>query len=397
VTAHAILHVDMDAFYASVEVRDDPRLAGKPVIVGGNSSRGVVAAASYEVRKFGVRSAMPMRDALRRCPQAICIHPRMARYAEVSRQVFSIFQEFTPEVEGLSLDEAFLDVTASQRLLGPADTIARNIKTRITNLTGLTASVGLATNKLLAKIASDLDKPDGFCHIDEDNLRSLLDPLPIGRLPGIGPKTLPRVQAAGIHTFGDLRVAPDGALHRLFGRDAAHIRARASGIDDRPVVPDRDEKSISSEETFDVDLRAPAQIEGHLTRLADRTAARLRAAKLTARVVVIKVRRADFTTCSRRHSFDPPTTDSTLIIDMARRLFRDWREEYPRWPVRLLGVGVTGLAPASQGDLFEADGVQSTARDAAIDAIRARFGSQGIMRGGLLAPSDNTRFRRHRA
>lgn len=387
----------MDAFYASVEVLDDPGLAGKPVIVGGTSSRGVVAAASYEVRKYGVRSAMPMRDALRRCPQAICIHPRMARYAEVSRQVFGIFQEFTPEVEGLSLDEAFLDVTASQRLLGPADTIARNIKTRIRGQTGLTASVGLATNKLLAKIASDLNKPDGYCRIDAGNLRSLLDPLPIGRLPGIGPRTLPRVEAAGIHTFGDLRLAPDGTLHRLFGRDAGHMRARASGIDDRPVVPDRDEKSISSEETFDTDLRAPAQLEAHLTRLADRTAGRLRAAGLTARVVVIKVRRADFATFSRRHSFDPPTSDSSAIIDRARRLFQDWRAEYPDWPVRLLGVGTTGLSVASQGELFGTGGVQSTARDAAIDAIRERFGSQGIMRGGLLAPTGNARLRHRRA
>ncbi|MBS0611627.1 MAG: DNA polymerase IV [Proteobacteria bacterium] len=393
-TARAILHVDMDAFYASVEVRDDPRLAGKPVIVGGTGNRGVVAAASYEVRKYGVRSAMPMRDALRRCPQAVCIRPRMARYAQVSRQVFGIFHEFTPEVEGLSLDEAFLDVTASQRLLGPAENIARRIKSQIVARTGLTASVGLAPNKLLAKIASDLNKPDGFCRIDADNLRAVLDPLPIGRLGGIGPKTLPRVQSAGIHTFGDLRAAADDTLRRLFGKEATLVRARACGIDARPVVADRDEKSISSEETFDIDLHSPAELNTHLTRLADKTASRLRAAQLTARVVVVKVRRADFTTHTRRHSFEPPTTDTALIIEMARRLLAAWRDEYPDWPVRLLGVGVSQLAPTAQGELFGAGSVQTSRQDAAIDAIRQRFGSQGIMRGGLLPARSEARTRR---
>ena len=390
-SARAILHVDMDAFYASVETLDDPTLAGKPVIVGGTSGRGVVAAANYEVRRFGVHSAMPMGEALRRCPHAVCIRPRMSRYSEVSRQVFGIFEEFTPEVEGLSLDEAFLDVTASQRLLGPALDIARNIKDTIRRRTGLTASVGVAENKLLAKIASDLNKPDGLCRIGPDNLRAVLDPLPIGRLFGIGPKTLPRVQAEGIHTFADLRQAPEPAVRRLFGKEAALIRSRAAGIDDRPVVPDRDEKSISSEQTFDTDLRSQSQLLAHLTQLADKTAARLRGARLLARVVYVKVRRADFGTYTRRQSIDPASHDTHTLLAVATRLLEGWRAEYPDWAVRLLGVGVSGLVPDSQHDLFAAEPIQHSRQDAAIDEIRRRFGSKVIVRGGLLASDAKTR------
>jgi DNA polymerase-4 len=212
--ARAILHIDMDAFYASVEERDRPELKGKPLIVGGRE-RGVVAAANYAVRRFGVRSAMPMAEALRRCPEAICVQPRMARYREVSQQVFAIFHEFTPLVEGLSLDEAFLDVTASRQLLGDAATIGGELRRRIARDTGLTASVGIAPNKLLAKIASDLHKPDGMCRIDADNVRQILDGLPVGKLSGVGPKTLLAVEAARIRTCGDLRDASDAVLWRL--------------------------------------------------------------------------------------------------------------------------------------------------------------------------------------
>src|SRR5580693_8447616 len=233
--ARAILHIDMDAFYASVEERDRPELKGKPLIVGGTGGRGVVAAASYAVRRFGVRSAMPMREALRRCPEAICVHPRMARYKEVSEQVFAIFHEFTPLVEGLSLDEAFLDVTSSQQLLGSAESIGGEIRRRIRNRTGLTASVGIAPNKLLAKIASDLNKPDGLFCIGPHNLHEVLDPLPIEKLFGVGPKSLPAVHAAGIRSFGDLRRAGDEVLWRAFGKHGKSMLTRASGLDDRPV------------------------------------------------------------------------------------------------------------------------------------------------------------------
>src|SRR3984885_10261172 len=236
--ARAILHIDMDAFYASVEERDRPELKGKPLIVGGTRGRGVVAAASYAVRRFGVHSAMPMGEALRRCPEAICIQPRMGRYQAVSAQVFDIFREFTPLVEGLSLDEAFLDVTASERLLGGPDVIGAEIRRRIFRQTGLTASVGIAVNKLLAKIASDLNKPNGMCRIDAANLREIRDPLPIHKLFGVGQKTLPTVLAAGIRTFGDARLAGDERLWRAFGKHGKAMRDRAGGLDDRPVQPD---------------------------------------------------------------------------------------------------------------------------------------------------------------
>src|ERR1700683_4025999 len=208
----------MDAFYASVEEQDRPELKGKPLIVGGTGARAVAAAASYAVRRFGVRSAMPMREALRRCPEAIVVHPRMARYKEISDQVFAIFHEFTPLVEGLSLDEAFLDRTASQQLLGEPEKSGADIRRRIAAQTGLTASVGIAPNKLLAKIASDLNKPDGMCRIGADNMRTILDPLPIEKLFGVGPKSLPAVHAAGIRSFGDLRLAGEGGLWRAFGK-----------------------------------------------------------------------------------------------------------------------------------------------------------------------------------
>ena len=234
----AVLHVDMDAFYASIEQHDDPGIAGKPVIVGWDGGRGVVAAASYEVRRFGVRSAMPVRTALRLCPQAICVRPRMDRYQEVSRVVFGVLAEVTPLVQGLSLDEAYLDVTASQHLPGGAVEIARGIKRRITAATGLTASVGVAFNKLVAKIASDLMKPDGLTVVEPAEVHTVLDPLPVRRLPGLGSKTGVKVEAAGIRTLGELRSAPDAVLWPLFGRYTSLMRERASGVDERPVLPE---------------------------------------------------------------------------------------------------------------------------------------------------------------
>jgi len=273
-----IIHVDMDAFYASVEQRDRPELLGKPVIVGWPGGRGVVAAASYEVRRFGVRSAMPMHTALRLCPAAICIPPRMQRYREVSGQVFAVFHEITPLVQGLSLDEAYLDVTESQALLGQPAGIARRIKDTIRARTGLTASVGVAPNKLVAKIASDLDKPDGLTLVPEARIREVLDPLSVRRLPGLGRKLGERVEAAGLRTLGDLRTATDAALWPLFGRDTARMRERAAGIDDRPVQPDLEEKSLSAEDTFAQDLADPRGLDAHLCRLADLACARLRAA-----------------------------------------------------------------------------------------------------------------------
>lgn len=387
-TARAILHVDMDAFYASVEQRDDARLRGQPVIVGGTSNRGVVAAASYEVRKFGVRSAMPIREALRRCPHAVCVKPRMTVYREVSNQVFAIFHDYTPVVEGLSLDEAFLDVTASLALKGDAVSIARGIKERILADTRLTASVGVAPNKLVAKIGSDLNKPDGLTVITVENMRSVLDPLSVRRLPGLGRKLGERVEAAGLSTLGQLRVAPDAVLWPIFGRDSQRMRERASGLDDRPVMAEWDEKSISAEETFATDLADPARMRAEVMRLADRASARMRAQNLAAGCVQVKVRRADFTTFTRQRRFEPSTTDSRTIARLAGELLTAWLEEQPRARVRLLGVGVNHLHAADQLDLFATGGATrgpgANALDATVDQIRERFGSLAVRRGSAL-------------
>jgi DNA polymerase-4 len=387
-----ILHVDMDAFYASVEERDRPELKGKPLIVGGTGGRGVVAAASYAVRSFGVHSAMPMAEALRRCPDAICIPPRMARYQEVSAQVFEIFHDFTPLVEGLSLDEAFLDVTASLRLMGDGIAIAKEVRLRIREATGLTASVGLGPNKLLAKIASDLNKPDGLCRIGSDNVHAILDRLPVQKLFGVGQKSLPGVHAAGIQTFGDLRHATDATLWRAFGKHGKAMRDRAAGVDDRPVEPNREEKSISAEETFAIDIRGTAELERQLTQLADRTAARLRAHALAAGLVTIKVRRGDFTTYTRQRPVLPATQETAVICGVAQSLLKDWLCSQPHAAVRLLGVGVGDLQIQRQADLF-AGVAQQSPLDATVDGIRERFGKSLLTRASLLprTPSGGSR------
>jgi DNA polymerase-4 len=383
--ARAILHIDMDAFYASVEEQDRPELKGTPLIVGGTGGRGVVAAASYAVRRFGVHSAMPMREALRLCPDAIVVHPRMARYQEVSDQVFVIFHEFTPVVEGLSLDEAFLDVTASRQLKGDPEVIGAEIRRRIAKQTGLTASVGIAPNKLLAKIASDLNKPDGMCRIDAANLREILDPLPIHKLFGVGQKTLPTVLAAGIRTFGDARLAGDEMLWRAFGKHGNAMRDRASGLDDRPVQADREEKSISAEETFDVDIRAAGELKAQLRHLADRTTSRLRAHKLLAGTVSVKIRRADFTTYTRQRTLEPATQDTDTVSAAAEALLTAWLASQPQAAVRLLGVGVSDLQLLRQSDLFEGSLPDQGSRlDSAVDGIRDRFGAGLLTRASRL-------------
>lgn len=381
-----ILHVDMDAFYASIEQRDDAALRGRPVIVGGTGGRGVVAAASYEVRAFGVRSAMPMREALRRCPQAVCVQPRMSHYQAISRQIFAIFNEFTPLVQGLSLDEAFLDVSAGATLDGDGEQVARQVKRRVRERTGLAASVGVAPNKLVAKIASDLEKPDGLVVVSAAEVNAVLDPLPVRRLSGLGAKTAARVEALGIRTLGQLRLADAARLRTVFGRHAELVRQRAAGIDDRPVVPDRDEKQISAEETFDADIAEPARLRSELVQLADRIGARLRAKGLTASCVVVKIRRGDFATCTRQRHFEPPTQETQVLTTIALELFESWRASEPGSALRLLGVGVSGLAPASQLELFT---VPQTTRnrqlDATVDRIRERFGRVAVARASTLA------------
>jgi DNA polymerase-4 len=374
----------MDAFYASVEQRDNPETAGFPLIVGGIDGRGVVAAASYEVRQFGVHSAMPMSTALRLCPHAICVRPRMARYKEVSGQVFAIFHEVTPLVQGLSLDEAFLDVTDSVALLGDEVTIAKWIKNRILETTSLTASVGVAPNKLVAKIASDLAKPDGLTVVTPDRVHAVLDPLSVRRLPGLGRKTGAKVEARGIQTFAQLRSAPDSVLWPLFGRYTQRMRDRAAGIDDRPVHPDLEEKSISAEDTFERDLGDPNALRAQLSQLADRACERLRKKELMTRCIGIKIRRADFSTFTRRRVVAPPTHDGRTIAKVANELLTRWLTENPGEKLRLLGVVLSDLSAASQLGLFDDTLGTKSRLDAALDEARARFGSRALRRGNTI-------------
>ena len=385
--SRAILHVDMDAFYASVEQRDRPELRGRPVIVGGVGPRGVVAAASYEVRVFGVHSAMPTREALRRCPDAIVVAPRIAHYSEVSRQIFAVFHEFTPLVQGLSLDEAFLDVTASTGALGPAEHIAQEIKRRIRDRTGLTASVGVAPNKLVAKIASDLRKPDGLVVVRAAEVQALLDPLSVRKLFGLGPKTAPRVEALGIRTLGELRQASPAQLRPIFGRYVERVQQRAAGIDDRAVEPDVDEKQISAEETFDVDIADPARLRAEVVRLADKACARLRRQGLSAGCVIVKIRRGDFTTCTRQRAIEPRTQETRVVARIAAELLDAWLATQPHAALRLLGVAVSDLAEERQVDLFAVpESARNRQLDAAVDEIRGRFGAVALRPASSLRP-----------
>ena len=375
----------MDAFYASVEQRDNPDLCGKPLVVGGGENRGVVAAASYEARKFGIRSAMPMREALRRCDQLVQVRPRMAHYQSASKQIFEIFRGFTPLVEGLSLDEAFLDITASVKLFGTPQEIAQRVKERVRAATRLTASVGVAENKLVAKIASDLDKPDGLTVLLPTDYRAMLDPLPVRVIPGIGRQTLKRLKRIDVTTVRDLRVAPDRDLEPIFGRFTQKTRDRAAGIDDRPVLSSRGEKSISTEETYDVDIVVPEQMHRELLRLAERTAARVRKASLAAGSVQVKIRRADFTTFTRQRRLKPPSSSTDQVYLSARELLDKWLGENPGATIRLLGVGTSRLVPAEQPDLFAEDTPSgNTAIDTTVDEIRRKFGLTSVSRAKTL-------------
>ncbi len=371
----------MDAFYASVEQRDDPSLRGKPLVVGGGNNRGVVAAASYEAREYGVRSAMPMREAKRRCPDLLRVAPRMSHYQAVSREVFAIFREFTPVVEGLSLDEAFLDVTSSVSLFGNEVKIGREIKKRILERTSLRASVGVAPNKLVAKIASDLDKPDGLCVVTAENMREILDPLPVRVIPGIGPETLARLQPKGIVTIADLRLASDRDLDPIFGRFSQRTRDRACGIDERPVLSSRADKSISAEETFDTDLDKTSAMHKELLGLSEKTAGRLRAKELVAGTVQVKIRAADFSTYTRQQSLRPPGNGTEQIYNIAKRLLHNWLAEYPGARIRLLGVGGSELVRDAQPDLFAPDVPAGGSQlDQTVDSIRDRFGELSLGR-----------------
>jgi DNA polymerase-4 len=378
-----ILHIDMDAFYASVEQLDDVSLRGKPVLVGGNERRGVVMAASYEARPFGVGSAMSMADALRRCPLARVVTPRMDRYAEMSHVIFAVLRTFTPLVEGLSLDEAFLDVTASQSLFGDGATIARKIKDVIFERTGLRASAGVAPNKFVAKIASDIDKPDGLFVVPAANVTDFLGALPIERMWGIGVKTAPKIHALGFHTLADLARADARQLERVLGAWGLEAQALARGIDPRNVVPDRPAKSIGAEETFDRDIRGREGLERRLLDQASRVARRLCREQLLGRVVVVKLKYSDFSIQSRRITVAEPVGDTDSIFGIVRALLA--RFDLSR-PVRLTGVSVAELrAEATAATLFgEPEGARRRRLEQVAAQIADRFGARGIRRAALL-------------
>ncbi|MGA7439744.1 MAG: DNA polymerase IV [Luteibacter sp.] len=383
----AIIHVDMDAFYASVEELDDPSLVGKPVIIGGLGRRGVVSTANYEARKYGVRSAMPTSEARRRCPQAVYIHPRHDRYAAISAVVFEVFAEVTPMIEGLSLDEAFLDVTASLRLFSSIEAIGLKVKETIRERTGLNASVGMAHNKLLAKLSSELSKPNGFLFIRPDEVRGYLDPLPIGRMWTVGKVAEEALHKVGIRTIGDLLRADAWRLNKAVGeRHAAMLRTLCLGEDHRPVVTDAPEISIGSEWTFDIDVEDLAIAEAWLLRQCERVGARARGREVKARTVSVKLREPPFVTHSRQAQLPVPGNATPDIYAVARRLLNVWWQQHPRPRLRLLGVTLSGF-DARQGDeqqdMFAAP-VEEKRSDGVQDRINERFGAGALVRAGVL-------------
>ena len=382
-----ILHVDMDAFYASVEQRDRPELRGRPVIVGGTAGRGVVCAASYEARPYGVHSAMPMVRAHRLCPQAVVLPMRMKHYAQISRQISEIFHSFTPLVEPLSLDEAFLDVRGCEGLFGPAPEIARRIKERILDETGLVASVGVASYKFMAKLASDHGKPDGFVVVELGTEMTFLAPLPVSRLWGVGAKGQKRLHDLGIHTIGQLAALPERVMVGHLGEAGRHLWRLAHGQDERTVVPDREAKSLSTETTFAQDIGDRQVLRTWLLDLVEHLAGRLRHAGLHGRTIELKIRSSDFHTWTRSRALAEPTNGTDVLWQAAAELFeRSLTEEM--LPVRLLGVGAARLSrvDAVQGDLFDANqGQRSTALDRTIDNIRQQFGTEAIQRGSRMS------------
>jgi DNA polymerase-4 len=380
----AILHVDMDAFFASVEQLDDPSLRGRPLVVGARSPRGVVAAASYEARPFGVRSAMPMMEALRRCPQAVVVPPRIARYAEVSRHVFAVFRRYTPLVEGLSLDEAFLDVTGSRALFGDGATIAARIRADIRAELGLTASAGVAPSKFVAKIASDVNKPDGLTIVPPEDVAAFLRPLPVERMWGVGPKAAERLRAAGLSTMGALADADEAMLGRLLGRWGATVRALAQGIDERPVVVDAPAKSIGAEQTFERDLRTKEELLGPLLAQSARVAARLTSAGKWASVVTVKLKDRNHAIRTRQLVLPRAVADTDAIFAAVKQLL----ERFPDVGrgIRLTGVSVSELRDGPpDGTLFPDPREAKRERvEQVTAALRARFGAKGLSRARLL-------------
>lgn len=382
-TPRIIAHVDLDAFFAAVEQRDRPELRGRPVVVGGGgpNDRGVVSAASYEARRFGIRSAMPLRTAGALCPQAVFLPVDGRKYSAISRQVMAILRRYTPRLEQVSIDEAFLDLSGTDALHGGGPRAAAAIKAEIVTETQLTASVGVAANRLVAKIASDLRKPDGLVVVEHGGEAEFLAPLPIERLWGVGQATRRRLAEYGVSTIGDLARLPDELLRRRFGSHGPELAARARGIDLTPVGEDATAKSISQEHTFDVDSADWQVLERTLLSLSEGVGGRLRADGLRAATIAVKIRDSTFQTITRQRTLPEPTDSTDAIWQTALALVR---REVHGMRVRLLGVGAHGLTDRHQLALFEeADSRRRRALEAA-DAVRQRFGPRAIRRARLL-------------
>lgn len=381
-----IIHIDMDAFYAAVEQRDNPELQGKPVIIGGSSVRGVVSTASYEARQFGVRSAMPVMQAKRLCPQGVYLYPDHHKYARVSGQIQDILAEFSPLVEPLSLDEAFLDVSGMELLEADPVAIARKIKQRIRSQVGLVASAGVAPNKFLAKLATDLGKPDGLFVIRPGEAAQVLKGLPITRLWGVGEATAAVLRKLRIETIGQLAQSQPDMLARHLGNMAYDLHRLANGQDERPVVPDSDPKSIGKELTFEHDLRDREEMLAYILALSEKVGWRLRMAGFSGRTVTVKLRYASFKTITRSQTLAEPTCLDEVIYQVSRDLFN--KIALPEG-VRLLGVTVSHLGGQSaQTALFAEENAKRKAVYSAIDRLKTKYGESIVKRGGLLKAED---------
>ena len=380
----SIVHVDMDAFYAAVEQRDCPEIRGKPVIVGADPrGRGVVSTASYEARRYGIHSATPIGRAFRLCPHGVFLPVDMPKYARVSAEIMAILADFTPAVEPLSLDEAFLDVTGSQHLFGPPLEIARRIKARILAEVGLTASAGIAPNKFLAKVASDLEKPDGLVEVRLGEEAAFLRDLPIQRLWGVGPTTEAALATMGVRTIGQLARLPRTRLAERFGESGRQLWRLARGEDDRPVVPSEEPKSLGAEETFERDTSDLGRLRATLLAQADRVGAELRAQGFRGRTVTLKVRFTDFRTVTRRDTSEVPTADGGEIF---RRAWAAFLRLERSQPIRLVGLSVSGLDRAADPRQLALFGRPDRAEQVArvTDELRARFGSDVVQRAILV-------------
>ena len=380
-----IIHVDMDAFYASVEQRDNPSIRNRPVVVGADPDegrgRGVVSAASYEARSFGIHSAMPISQAYRRCPDAVFLPVNMKKYREVSRGIMAVFLDYTPLVEAVSLDEAFLDVSDAKRLFSGAELIGRKIKTRILEEHDLTASVGVAPNKLLAKMASEFDKPDGFTVIDETHVVAFLDPLPVTALWGVGKKTEERLASMGINRIEQLRKIPGKHLVSMFGKGGEQLYHYSRGIDSSAVLAESKVKSISNEITFRHDETRHGEIQQTILHLSEKVGYRLRKKHFTARTVAVKLRFSDFETKVKAKTLTRPTIHSEDIYAAALTIYQSMNLQFRA--IRLIGVGVSHLSEGkgNQTSLFEGEETERESLTAALDALKRRFGEKAIGRG----------------